>query len=45
MLYRPFGSTELTLSALGFGCGSIGGLMVRNVSGYAHDGGAPSSWA
>ncbi|MCB0099296.1 MAG: aldo/keto reductase, partial [Caldilineaceae bacterium] len=29
MLYRPFGSTGLTLSALGFGCGSIGGLMVR----------------
>ncbi|MEZ4712299.1 MAG: aldo/keto reductase [Caldilineaceae bacterium] len=29
MLYRPFGSTGLTLSALGFGCGAIGGLMVR----------------
>jgi aryl-alcohol dehydrogenase-like predicted oxidoreductase len=26
---RPFGSTGLTVSALGFGCGNVGGLMVR----------------
>jgi len=27
--YRPLGRTGLTVSALGFGCGSTGGLMVR----------------
>jgi aryl-alcohol dehydrogenase-like predicted oxidoreductase len=26
---RPFGRTRLKLSALGFGCGAVGGLMVR----------------
>src|SRR5688500_2002538 len=26
---RPLGSTGLHVSALGFGCGSVGGLMVR----------------
>ncbi|MER3406768.1 MAG: aldo/keto reductase, partial [Chloroflexota bacterium] len=26
---RPLGRTGLQVSALGFGCGSIGGLMVR----------------
>src|SRR5215472_3875681 len=26
---RPLGSTGLTVSALGFGCGAVGGLMVR----------------
>lgn len=26
---RPLGSTGLSVSALGFGCGSVGGLMVR----------------
>jgi L-galactose dehydrogenase/L-glyceraldehyde 3-phosphate reductase len=26
---RPLGRTGLTVSALGFGCGSVGGLMVR----------------
>ena len=29
MEHRPLGGTELTVSALGFGCGSVGGLMVR----------------
>jgi aryl-alcohol dehydrogenase-like predicted oxidoreductase len=29
MLYRPLGATGLTVSELGFGCGSVGGLMVR----------------
>lgn len=29
MNQRPFGSTGLTVSELGFGCGSVGGLMVR----------------
>ena len=29
MQQRPLGSTDLTVSALGFGCGAVGGLMVR----------------
>lgn len=29
MEQRPLGSTGLTISALGFGCGAVGGLMVR----------------
>jgi len=29
MEQRPFGKTGLRLSALGFGCGNVGGLMIR----------------
>src|SRR5216683_1460038 len=29
MEQRPLGSTGLKVSALGFGCGAVGGLMVR----------------
>jgi L-galactose dehydrogenase/L-glyceraldehyde 3-phosphate reductase len=29
MEQRQFGTTGLTVSALGFGCGNVGGLMVR----------------
>jgi L-galactose dehydrogenase/L-glyceraldehyde 3-phosphate reductase len=29
MELRPLGNTGLTVSALGFGCGNVGGLMVR----------------
>jgi aryl-alcohol dehydrogenase-like predicted oxidoreductase len=32
MEMRPFGRTELKLSVLGFGCGAVGGLMVRGAS-------------
>ena len=28
MEQRPLGKTGLTVSALGFGCGAVGGLMV-----------------
>jgi aryl-alcohol dehydrogenase-like predicted oxidoreductase len=34
MEQRPLGSTGLSVSALGFGCGAVGGLMVR---GTAHE--------
>ena len=29
MIYKVLGKTGLTVSALGFGCGSVGGLLVR----------------
>src|SRR6202158_4993204 len=29
MEQRPLGTTGLAVSALGFGCGAVGGLMVR----------------
>src|ERR1051325_10095086 len=29
MQLRPFGRTGMQLSVLGFGCGAVGGLMVR----------------
>jgi L-galactose dehydrogenase/L-glyceraldehyde 3-phosphate reductase len=29
MQLRGFGRTEMQLSVLGFGCGAVGGLMVR----------------
>ena len=29
MNYRPLGSTGLELSEIGFGCGNVGGLMIR----------------
>ena len=33
MDYRPFGSTGLNLSEIGFGCGNVGGLMIRGEHG------------
>jgi aryl-alcohol dehydrogenase-like predicted oxidoreductase len=37
MEQRPLGATGLTVSALGFGCGAVGGLMVRgNASEQRH---------
>lgn len=32
MEMRPFGDTGLTVSVLGFGCGAVGGLMVRGAA-------------
>ena len=29
MNYRNFGDTKLNISEIGFGCGDVGGLMVR----------------
>ena len=29
MEYRTLGRTGITISAMGFGCGSVGGLMIR----------------
>ena len=29
MQYRAFGNTSLEVSVLGYGCGAVGGLMVR----------------
>src|SRR4029079_10273956 len=40
---RPFGRTGLTVSALGFGCGAVGGLVVRG--GPAGPGAVGGLWA
>ena len=29
MRYRKFGSTGIEISEIGFGCGNVGGLMIR----------------
>ncbi len=33
MEMREFGRTGMRLSVLGFGCGAVGGLMVRGATG------------
>ena len=33
MDYRPLGSTGLNVSEIGFGCGNVGGLMIRGAHG------------
>ena len=33
MDYRPFGSTGIRVSEIGFGCGNVGGLMIRGKHG------------
>ena len=33
MQYRPLGSTGISVSEIGFGCGNVGGLMIRGAHG------------